>query len=132
MASVLLTRMRENSSKKVSKALAYHVFIERLRIIAQLEAGTVPWKKPWTCAQGAISRSTGKPYSVLNQLLLPYDGEYVTFKQAAEEGHPVKKGEKASAVFFFKFIESEDKDTGEKKTVPLLKYCQFDFVWKGK
>ena len=92
------------------------------RIIAQLEAGTVPWRKPWTCFQGAISRSTGKPYSVLNQLLLPYDGEYVTFKQAIEEGHPVKKGEKASMVFFFKFLESEDKDTGEKKTVPLLKY----------
>ena len=62
------------------------------RIIAQLEVGTVPWKKPWTCSQGAISRSTGKPYSVLNQLLLPYDGEYVTYRQAAEEGHPVKKG----------------------------------------
>ena len=92
------------------------------RIIAQLEAGTVPWHKPWKGSNGAISRSTGKPYSVLNQLLLPYDGEYVTFKQAAEEGHPVKKGEKASAVFFFKFIETEDKDTGEKKTVPLLKY----------
>ncbi len=92
------------------------------RIIAQMEAGTVPWHKPWKGSSGAISRSTGKPYSVLNQLLLPYDGEYVTFKQAAEEGHPVKKGEKASAVFFFKFIETEDKDTGEKKTVPLLKY----------
>lgn len=92
------------------------------RIIAQLEAGTVPWRKPWKCSQGAISRSTGRPYSVLNQLLLPYDGEYVTFRQAAEEGHPVKKGEKASAVFFFKFIVSKDKDTGEKKTVPLLKY----------
>lgn len=92
------------------------------RIIAELEKGTVPWKKSWSCTSGAISRATGKPYSVLNQLLLPYDGEFVTFKQAAEEGHPVKKGEKASAVFFFKFIESEDKDTGEKKTVPLLKY----------
>ena len=92
------------------------------RIIAQLEAGTVPWHKPWKGSSGAISRSTGKPYSVLNQLLLPYDGEYVTFKQAAEEGHPVKKGEKASAVFFFKFIETENKDTGEKKSVPLLKY----------
>ncbi len=92
------------------------------RIIAQLEAGTVPWHKPWKGSSGAISRSTGKPYSVLNQLLLPYDGEYVTFKQAAEEGYPVKKGEKASAVFFFKFIETEDENTGEKKTVPLLKY----------
>ena len=92
------------------------------KIIAQLEAGTVPWHKPWKRTCGAISRSTGKPYSVLNQLLLPYVGEYVTFKQAAEEGHPVKKGEKASAVFFFKFIETEDKNTGEKKAVPLLKY----------
>ena len=72
--------------------------------------------------QRSHCRSTGKPYSVLNQLLLPYDGEYVTYRQAIEEGHPVKKGEKASMVFFFKFLESEDKDTGEKKTVPLLKY----------
>ncbi len=92
------------------------------RIIAQLESGTIPWHKPWKGSSGAISRSTGKPYSVLNQLLLPYDGEYVTYKQAAEEGHPVKKGEKASAVFFFKFIETEDKDTNEKKMIPLLKY----------
>lgn len=71
------------------------------RIIAELEKGTVPWHKPWSCSSGAISRATGKPYSVLNQLLLPQDGEYVTFKQAIEEGHPVKKGEKASMVYFF-------------------------------
>lgn len=92
------------------------------RIIAQLEAGTVPWHKPWSCSSGAISRATGKPYSVLNQLMLPKAGEYVTFRQAIEEGHPVKKGEKASMAFFFKFLETEDKDTGEKKAVPLLKY----------
>lgn len=92
------------------------------RIIAELEKGTVPWHKPWSYSSGAISRATGRPYSVLNQLLLPQAGEYVTFRQAAEEGHPVKKGEKASAVFFFKFIDAEDKDTGEKKQIPLLKY----------
>ncbi len=92
------------------------------RIIAELEKGTVPWHKPWSCSSGAISRATGRPYSVLNQLLLPQAGEYVTFRQAIEEGHPVKKGEKASMVFFFKFIDSEDKDTGEKKQIPLLKY----------
>ena len=92
------------------------------RIISTLESGTIPWHKPWKSSCGAISRATGKPYSVLNQLLLPLEGEYVTFKQAAEEGHPVRKGEKASAVFFFKFLETEDKDTGEIKKVPLLKY----------
>ncbi len=92
------------------------------RIIAELEKGRVPWHRPWKCSSGAISRATGKPYSVLNQLLLPKPGEYVTFKQAIEEGHPVKKGEKASMVYFFKFIDGEDKDTGEAKKIPLLKY----------
>lgn len=92
------------------------------RIIAELEKGKIPWHKPWNYSSGAISRATGRPYSLLNQLLLQKPGEYVTFKQAVEEGHPVKKGEKASAVFFFKFIDAEDKETGEKKQIPLLKY----------
>ena len=92
------------------------------RIIAELEKGKIPWHKPWYCSSGAISRVTGKPYSVLNQLLLPQAGEYVTFRQAIEEGHPVKKGEKASMVYFFKFIDSEDKETSEPKKIPLLKY----------
>lgn len=92
------------------------------RIISELEKGIVPWHKPWHNTSGAISRVTGKPYSVLNQLMLPQAGEYVTFKQAIEEGHPVKKGEKSSMVFFFKFIEVDDKDTGERKEIPLLKY----------
>ena len=92
------------------------------RIIAELEKGTVPWHRPWSCSSGSISRATGRPYSVLNQLLLPQAGEYVTFKQAIEEGHPVKKGEKASMVYFFKFIDSKDEETGENKQIPLLKY----------
>ena len=92
------------------------------RIIAELDKGIIPWHKPWHCTSGAISRATGKPYSVLNQLLLPKAGEYVTYKQAIEEGHPVKKGEKASMVYFFKFIDGVDKDTGEVKKIPLLKY----------
>ena len=62
------------------------------RIIAALESGTIPWHKAWACTNGAISRYTGKPYSVLNQMLLPQAGEYVTFRQAVEEGHTVKKG----------------------------------------
>ena len=41
------------------------------RIIAQLEQGVIPWHKPWTGIQGgAISGTTGKPYSLLNQMLL--------------------------------------------------------------
>ena len=68
----------------------------------------MPWHKPWHCCTGAISRVTGKPYSMLNQLLLPKPGEHVTFRQAIEEEHPVKKGEKSSMVYFFKFIDDEE------------------------
>ena len=41
------------------------------RIIHQLQQGVIPWQKPWTGTQhGAISGTTGKPYSLLNQMLL--------------------------------------------------------------
>ena len=29
------------------------------RIITALEQGTVPWHKPWTCVNGAVSHVTG-------------------------------------------------------------------------
>ena len=92
------------------------------RIISELKKGTVPWQRPWSCPGGATSHVTGKPYSVLNQLMLPQSGEYVTFKQALAEGHPVRKGEKSHMVFFFKIVESKDRDTGEITSVPFLRY----------
>ena len=93
------------------------------RIIAELESGTVPWHKPWSCAQPAISHTTGKAYSLLNQLLLGgRGGEYVTFQQAQKEDGRVKKGEKSSIVVFWKWLTVEDEDTGEEKEVPFLRY----------
>lgn len=93
------------------------------RIITELESGTIPWHKPWTCAQPAISHTTGKAYSLLNQLLLGgRSGEYLTFNQAKKEGGRVKKGEKASMVMFWKWLTVEDEDTGEEKDVPFLRY----------
>ena len=92
------------------------------RIIAQMEEGIIPWQKPWIASGKAISRSTGKPYSLLNQMLLGRPGEYLTFKQCQEAGGKVKKGEKSSMVVFWKWIEQEDEETGEKKEVPFLRY----------
>ena len=41
------------------------------RIIQQMEQGCVPWTKPWSGVQNsAVSGTTGKPYSLLNQMLL--------------------------------------------------------------
>ena len=92
------------------------------RIIDQMEQGIIPWQKPWVASGQAISRSTGKAYSLLNQMLLGRGGEYVTFKQCQQEGGKVKKGEKASMVVFWKWVEQEDEETGEVKQVPFLRY----------
>ena len=92
------------------------------RIMEQMEEGIIPWQKPWVACGKAISRTTGKPYSLLNQMLLGRPGEYLTFKQCQEAGGKVKKGEKSQMVVFWKWIETEDEETGEKKEVPFLRY----------
>jgi len=96
------------------------------RIIAQLEKGIIPWRKPWAVGDDlAVSHTTGKPYSLLNQFLLGEPGEYITFKQAAAEGGSVRKGEKGRMVAFWHRVEKEveDEDGEMKKTFyPMLKY----------
>ena len=89
------------------------------RIIEQMEQGIIPWQKPWISNSKAISHATGKPYSLLNQLLLGRPGEYLTFKQCQQAGGKVKKGEKASMVVFWKWIEQEDEETGDSEGAPL-------------
>lgn len=92
------------------------------RLIAEMEQGIIPWQKPWMAAGSAISHTTGKPYSLLNQMLLGRAGEYLTFKQVQQEGGFVRKGEKAHMVVFWKWIDKEDEDTGEVKQIPFLRY----------
>ena len=79
-------------------------------IIAELENGIIPWKKPWCGVRsGAISHATGKAYSLLNQFMLK-PGEYLTFNQVKKEGGKVKKGAKARMVVFWKVITKAKKD----------------------
>lgn len=96
------------------------------RIIAQLEQGVIPWQKPWTGTQsGAVSGSTGKPYSLLNQLLLGKPGRYYTWSQIQKLGANVRKGEHSSMVVFWKQIPiTETNKAGEEiqRLVPMLKY----------
>lgn len=100
------------------------------RILEMMSQGIIPWNKPWHGGlDGAISYTTGKPYSLLNQLLLGREGEYLTFKQVEAAKGKVKKGAKSQMVVFFKQIaykEYEKNDKGEMeevtKTVPVLRY----------
>lgn len=95
------------------------------KIINQLEQGNIPWKKSWSCGYGAINYVTRRSYEGINLLLLPYEGEYLSFKQVTDAGGYVKQNEKANMVVFWKWLEHENiKDNGEIeiKRTPLLKY----------
>ena len=92
------------------------------RIIAQMEQGAIPWQQPWISTDGCISHSTGKPYSLLNQMLLGKPSEYVTFKQCQQEGGKVRKGEKSRMVVFWKWMQVKDEETDEEKDIPFLRY----------
>lgn len=96
------------------------------RITAQMEKGIIPWRKPWHGTPGgAISRSTGKPYSLLNQILLTRPGEYATYKQIQEAGGTVRKGEKSSVVVFWKQtkVKTVDENGNEAESLfPMLRY----------
>lgn len=95
------------------------------RIIEQLENGVIPWRKPWTGADPAYNRVSGKCYSLANQMLLPERGEWATFKQWQEAGGHVRKGEKSSVCIFWKMYEKKSKNAGEDEKpeyLPVLRY----------
>ncbi|MDD3138647.1 MAG: zincin-like metallopeptidase domain-containing protein [Lachnospiraceae bacterium] len=108
----------------MAKVNVYELVTER--IIVELEKGIIPWNRPWFGSpDGAFSRSTGKPYSFINQMLLGKPGEYLTFTQIKDAGGKVKKGETANVVVFFKpylITEKNDKGEEEKKSIPILRY----------
>lgn len=106
------------------------------RIVEMMNKGIIPWRKPWhfnAIADGqeqAISYTTRRAYSLLNQWLLGEPGEYLTFNQIKERKGSIRKGEKSRMVVFFKSASYTEKnpETGEDeiKTYPLLRYYN---VW---
>lgn len=98
------------------------------KIVKLMENGTNPWRKPWHGGiGGAVSHVTGRPYSMLNQMLLGFkSGEYVTFAQARKLGGNVKRGAKGNMIVFWTQVVKElDEldDDGNRKTevFPVLK-----------
>ncbi|CAO3456062.1 Antirestriction protein [Azospirillum argentinense] len=111
------------------------------RIIAELEAGRLPWVQPWgtlaTSAPLGLPRNaaTGRAYTGVNVLILwgavvarGFSGQgWLTFRQALALGGHVRKGERGTTVVYAdRFIPDDERrrarDTGdEPQAVPFLK-----------
>jgi len=99
------------------------------RIVTLLEQGTVPWRKPWAGGRAEaipMNLTSKREYRGINIFLLAcmgYSSRYwLSFKQAQEKGGHVRKGEKGTPVIFWKRYETADRQTGEVKEVPVLRY----------
>src|ERR1019366_8787518 len=109
------------------------------RVIAALEAGTPPWRKPWDpdkTGGPAMPRNaaTGQRYRGINVLTLGMsaqafisgDPRWATYKQAEDRGWQVRKGERGTTGYFFKKLELRDDskpDDSEDsvRRIPLLR-----------
>lgn len=104
------------------------------QIIGMLDKGVVPWRSPILRRPGSgglpQNLESTQPYRGVNLFLLGFtawtrgfDSQYwLTFRQAKAHGGSIRKGEKASMVVFWKQLETANIETGEAKTVPLLRY----------
>ena len=111
------------------------------KIIAELEAGRVPWVQPWGTAAAKAplglpkNACTDRQYSGVNVLLLwgavierGFSGQsWLTFRQALSLGGNVRKGERGTTVVYAdRFVPEDEKrrarETGEDaQVIPFLK-----------
>ncbi len=105
------------------------------KIMALLEAGEIPWRRPWKSSGPARNLISKRPYQGINLFLLncsTYSSPYwLTFKQAQERGGHIRKGEKSTLVIFWKWLNTvtqrsdEIMDTGQESRltkIPMLRY----------
>ena len=107
------------------------------KILADLERGVLPWKKPWAGARaggapGLPLRVGGEPYRGVNIVLLwsaameagYRSRHWLTFNQAVKLGAHVRKGERGEFVVYYgKTIKTRTNKTGEEveDLIPFLK-----------
>ena len=96
------------------------------RIIGMLEAGTVPWHKPWKGGEPPQNLVSKKPYRGLNVFILnasKFASSYwLSFRQVQALGGVVQKGEHSCPVVFWKLRDVKEEGGAEGKRIPLLRY----------
>lgn len=103
------------------------------RILESLKQGTVPWRNPIQHAgdDNGLPKSlkSGRHYRGVNIFLLAmtawakgYKSNYwLTIRQANAMGGQVLKGEKSTAIVFWKRYEAIDPDSNDKQIFPVLR-----------
>lgn len=104
------------------------------QIVAQLEQGTVAWRKPWRSGAGVgpTNLVSNKAYRGINVFLLavqPYASPYwLTFNQMTQLGGHLKKingddekgtGQKSTVVVFWQMLKAKNDP---EKMIPMLRY----------
>jgi antirestriction protein ArdC len=95
------------------------------KILEALEAGTVPWRRPWRDFGMQRNLSSGRPYRGVNQLLTQltqqvrgYDSPFwLTYSGAERAGGNVRRGERGTLVVLWKRLLVDDEETDERKLV---------------
>ena len=98
-------------------------------IIAKLEQGIIPWRRPWNgSANAPRNYVTGKAYRGVNLILLSMAGTefsspyFLTFKQIQDKKGLLKAGSKSLPVVFWTMFKGEDSETGDERDVPMMRY----------
>lgn len=96
------------------------------KVTEMVLSNSAPWVRPWGANQAKglpVNALTGRAYRGCNVMFLlatPFQSRgWLTFKQVSSLGGKVKRGSRATDIFFFTSIEVEktDKATGEKVLV---------------
>jgi len=94
------------------------------RIIAELNSGRIPWKKPWIGCE-AMNFFRRVSYRGINRILLP-GGEYVTEKELKYiKGSKIKEGANPYYLAFYRMYERPDPNNpGLKEKVFFLRHYE--------
>lgn len=108
----------------MDKKKAFHETVAE-KLIEQLKQGTAPWQKPWQPGEYGsflpFNPVTGNRYKGINVLHLISqerdDQRWMTYKQAADAGAQVRKGEKGTGIQYWKFSDEHIKKDAAGKPI---------------
>lgn len=113
-------------SQEQTKKDLFHVALSK-QVAEQIKRGTVSWLQARENEHIDLPYNpiTGKNYTAANNMVLSAkgytDNRWLTYDQAAEQGCQVKKGEKATEIAFYHYIDYKTKEKLDKPKIQTVK-----------